>query len=84
MEFRNETEKKTHSIWCEVLNNPDIQLEDNFFDIGGNSLYAMLMLKKIEEVFQVEFEVADLFACKNVKETAEAIDKILYEHKGKA
>lgn len=73
--MNTKTEEKLLGIWREVLNNEDIGYEDNFFDVGGNSLYAMMLLNRIEDDFDVEVTVADLFECVNVREVAQVIDK---------
>jgi hypothetical protein len=33
-----ETERVVASIWCEVLNVPEVSVQENFFDLGGHSL----------------------------------------------
>lgn len=69
------TELQMLSIWREILENDEIGYEDNFFEAGGNSLYAMELLKRIQTDFKVEIAVADLFDCRNVREVAAVIEE---------
>lgn len=36
-------------VWCEILSVEQVNVHDNFFDIGGNSLSAMQVILKFEE-----------------------------------
>ncbi|MGA7436539.1 MAG: phosphopantetheine-binding protein, partial [Luteibacter sp.] len=38
---RNDLERRLCEIWQNVLGQPDVGIEDNFFDMGGNSLQIM-------------------------------------------
>ncbi|MGH9948693.1 MAG: amino acid adenylation domain-containing protein, partial [Pyrinomonadaceae bacterium] len=38
---KNKTEKKLAEIWCKLLDFDTIGINDNFFDLGGNSLLAI-------------------------------------------
>ena len=49
-------------VWREMLNRPDIGVEDDFFDIGGHSLLALRMLDAVERACGQRLPVATLFA----------------------
>lgn len=49
------------SIWKEVLEVEQVEHEDNFFDLGGNSLRAVQALLAIEAVCERELPVAFLY-----------------------
>ena len=36
-------------VWCEILGVEQVDVHDNFFDIGGNSLSTMQVILKFEE-----------------------------------
>jgi amino acid adenylation domain-containing protein len=46
---RNAVERTVLEVWRSVLERDDISIEDNFFDIGGDSLSALKMLLRLEE-----------------------------------
>jgi amino acid adenylation domain-containing protein len=48
---RNETEEKLVDIWKEILMLDKVGVEDDFFEIGGHSLPALMLLFKIDNHF---------------------------------
>jgi len=44
----NDCEQKLHAIWQEALKSSDIGIDDDFFEIGGTSLQALMVFAKIE------------------------------------
>ncbi|MBY0596360.1 non-ribosomal peptide synthetase [Bacillus bingmayongensis] len=68
----NETEKRLISIFSEILNisASQISIEDNFFDIGGNSFNIVELSHKILKEFHREISVLQLFQFTSVSEIA--------------
>ena len=58
---RNEIEVKIVKIWEEVLDLEQIGIEDNFFDLGGESIKAIQILSRIREEFEVDIPMSVLF-----------------------
>jgi acyl carrier protein len=55
------TEQKLVEIWHELLNaTGPIELDDDFFYIGGDSIGATLCVNRIQEVFQIEVSIAEM------------------------
>ncbi len=50
----DDCEKQLISIWRSLLDIPKIDVQDNFFDLGGNSLLAAQMIDQIERFFGVK------------------------------
>jgi len=50
---RNEIE----SIWKEVLQLDSINPDDNFFEIGGDSLSSLMLISQINKTFQINLKV---------------------------
>lgn len=73
--FENETEKILHRIWIDVLNVSHISCNQKFFEIGGNSLLLIKMLKLIREKFNVNITAGELFKLQTIRKIAEWIDK---------
>jgi FkbH-like protein len=61
-EGMTETERKLARIWSELLERVTIVPTDNFFDIGGHSLLAVLLLLRIREAFGVELSIDDVYS----------------------
>ena len=58
----SETELKLAQIWAELLEKPAVRRTDNFFDLGGHSLVAVLLLMRIRETFGVELSIDDVYS----------------------
>jgi amino acid adenylation domain-containing protein len=58
---RNKTEAKLISFWLELLHLREVALNQNFFDLGGDSLLAMQLLGRIRRQFHVDVPIRGLF-----------------------
>jgi surfactin synthase thioesterase subunit len=66
-------ERTIAQVWAEVLRTPHIGLDDNFFDLGGNSLLMILAYSKLRQVTSTTLSVLDLFRYPTVRLLAGAI-----------
>jgi amino acid adenylation domain-containing protein/non-ribosomal peptide synthase protein (TIGR01720 family) len=57
----NEMEKTIAAVWQEVLGLEKVGVNDNFFDIGGNSIKAISLNSKLNHVLEREISIAALF-----------------------
>lgn len=71
----NEVERKIYSLWKEILDVNSIPIDTSFFEIGGNSLNAVKLLGAIEETFDININISDIFEMKTIKKLAELIGK---------
>jgi FkbH-like protein len=58
----SETESRLAEIWRDLLETATVWRGDNFFDIGGHSLLAVLMIVRVKEAFGVELPVEDVYS----------------------
>ena len=75
---RDEIEKELAAIWSETLKISPIGCNDSFFELGGDSLLAITILHKIQDVFGVELPLRTIFELQTIKAIAEAIDNIYF------
>ncbi len=47
-------------IWSEVLNIDNLGVNDQFLDLGGNSLQAMQLVSRVRREFQIEITIQSL------------------------
>jgi amino acid adenylation domain-containing protein len=66
---RNEHEARIAGIWSEVLGIPDIGINDNFFDLGGESFKAFRVVGRIGG----GIGVTELFKYPTVRQLAERV-----------
>jgi non-ribosomal peptide synthetase component F len=67
---------RIHRIWCEVLDFDGIDVRDNFFDVGGDSLRAVALAGRLRED-GLDVSAADIFAYQTIEELSEACAKQL-------
>ncbi len=58
-------------IWRQLLKHGKISLDDNFFDVGGNSLTAVVLISEINKVFHTEIPVVKLFQYPTIRSFAQ-------------
>jgi amino acid adenylation domain-containing protein len=73
-ETQNEIEKKVLRIWREVLKINNIGLNDDFFDIGGNSLKIIEVANKLGKIYP-EISVAKLFSYSTIFELSNFLNQ---------
>ena len=72
------TEAEIHQIWTEILPAAPQTVDDDFFDLGGQSLHLVLFLQQIYERHGVDLPVAELFTREfSVRRTAQAVHRLL-------
>jgi len=67
----NETEQKTAAIWQDVLGLAKVGRDDNFFDLGGDSLRLMRVHSRLRQAFNKDITMVDLFRCTTVRALAQ-------------
>lgn len=68
---KTDLEKMIASVWEEVLSLPRVGLEDQFFEIGGNSLSLIQVHNKLRRMLEKDFSITLLFQAPTVGQLAE-------------
>ena len=68
---RSDLEQRIAAIWCEVLGLDQVGVDDNFFDLGGNSLLLMRLRSLLGGRLQQELPVTDLFGFPTIRTLAQ-------------
>jgi amino acid adenylation domain-containing protein len=66
-----EVEEQLVEIWSQLLDVETIGVNDNFFDLGGNSVRLIRMADIINKRFPVEVKVVELFHLNTISQLAE-------------
>ena len=74
-----DTEDALAGIWSEILNVEKIGVDDNFFELGGHSLTATQALSRVQESFDVEVPLREIFENPTIKTIAQLIDEAIVE-----
>ena len=67
---RNELEAQLAQLWESVLAVVPIGMDDDFFDLGGESLHAFALISRVQRDLGVTLSPRDLFACSSVSAMA--------------
>ncbi len=70
---RTAVEERLAGIWCTVLGVNAPGLNDNFFDLGGNSLLATRLLAQVKEVLGVDLNPAVLLHAPTIGQLAATV-----------
>jgi acyl carrier protein len=54
IEPRTSVERELAAIWTELLQLPQVSMEDQFFKVGGHSLVASQIVSRIRELYDLE------------------------------
>jgi len=78
---RDEIEIKLVGLWSEILGVPhtSISIDDDFFQVGGHSLNATILVSRIHKMFNVEMPLSEAFIRPTAGEMAEYIRQASYK-----
>jgi acyl carrier protein len=69
---RNELERKMADTWSEVLEIPQIGIDDDFFGSGGDSLKAIKVVTKLE----LGIKIVDLYTYPTIRKLSDNLQKL--------
>lgn len=70
-------ETTLYNIWSEILNRTHFGKQDSFFNLGGNSLAAMMVRNKLENAFKLKLSIVALFQHTTIRQLAGHIMSLL-------
>ncbi|NEW06407.1 amino acid adenylation domain-containing protein [Paenibacillus sp. SYP-B3998] len=73
---RTPAEAKLARIWRAVLGLGKVGAKDNFFDLGGHSLRATMMVSKLHKEENISLSLRDVFLSPVLEEMAELISRM--------
>ncbi|HKR55554.1 MAG TPA: FkbM family methyltransferase, partial [Gemmatimonadales bacterium] len=73
-----ETERTLAGIWTDLLKVEGVGVDDDFFDLGGDSLLAIRAVSRIRDVFRVDLQTGALFE----NSTLDALAKLVADSGG--
>ena len=74
---RTPTEQRVTAIVASLLGLDSIGVKDNFFYLGGNSLFGTQVIARLQETFEVELPLLRLFDCPTVAALAAEVERLL-------
>ena len=68
---RNDKEEKIANVWKKILGVEQVGINDNFFDLGGNSIKAILFVAQLNSLYKLNIEISTLFKNPEIKTLAQ-------------
>jgi acyl transferase domain-containing protein len=68
------TEQAVSLLFTEMLGLQDVDPDDSFFDLGGDSLVATRLVARVGELFPVALDLRSMYVAPSVRELASLID----------
>lgn len=70
------TEKNLAKVWCDLLQLDKVGVNDNFFDLGGNSLLALNLVVELQEQYNYQLPVTKIYQLLTIKKIAAFLDGV--------
>lgn len=71
---QSDIEQKLADIWGEILGLNSVGVNDNFFDLGGNSLLIVQLISQVRVAFNMPLTVRTVFDTPTIAELARHIE----------
>ncbi len=71
---RTNTEQRVSEIWKKAMKWDSVSVQDDFFESGGNSLIAVVMINRINREFNCNLPLYALFEASTIEKLAHKID----------
>ncbi|MCM2442239.1 acyltransferase domain-containing protein [Agrobacterium vitis] len=68
-------ERKVKMVWTELLGIPNIKTDSGFTEIGGSSLAAIKLVRRLNVTFGITLRVRDVLEASDIKAQAALIEK---------
>ncbi len=79
VEPESDVQRVLTAMWADTLGLDKVGIDDDFFDLNGNSLIAVQLVARIREQFQVDLTVAGLFEARTSRALAGTIEELIVQ-----
>lgn len=70
---RNSVELRLLDIWIDIFGHENISITDDFFEIGGHSIMAVMLMDTIRKIFNKEYMISYLLTNSTIERLATGI-----------
>lgn len=72
---------RIHNLWQAMLRTSEITLDDNFFDLGGESILALKVVSRLRKDFGVPLPLQTIFEQPTIRALSQEIVRLLQERR---
>jgi len=72
---RSDLERTLTQLWQRILKVPEVGLDQNFFDLGGDSLLLVAVHSNLQKSLQTQIPVTDLFEFPTIRKLAQHLTR---------
>jgi aspartate racemase len=69
-------ERRIADIWKEVLGLEKLEVHENFFNLGGQSLKAIQIINRIRKIYNISLPIQSIFDCPTITGLAQTVEEI--------
>jgi amino acid adenylation domain-containing protein len=80
--YATELEEAIAELWRRVLRVSDTGLDDNFFDLGGDSLLLVAVHSNLQKLLNRQIPITDLFEFTTIRKLASRLDGVANANPG--
>lgn len=67
------------ALWRDFFDDADVELDDSFFSLGGNSLMAVALVRRMKDELSYRITLKEFFRAPTVRAVAGAVQKVPVE-----
>src|SRR6266850_6459221 len=71
----SELERTLAQLWQRILKVPEVGLDQNFFDLGGDSLLLVAVHSNLQKALQTQVPITDLFEFSTIRKLAQHLSR---------
>ena len=70
----SDIQEQIKKIWQEILETEeDIDVNETFFELGGNSMLASVLIEGINDIYNCEMQLMDIYSYNTIAEMSEFV-----------
>jgi len=74
---QTKTEQIMLKVWQDVLGQQDLSIDDEFFNVGGDSLQTLPLVYKLRQEFSIDVPITSVFSSPSLQGLSLVVDQIL-------
>lgn len=73
-QLKSQIYEQLQKLWCDLLERPQINIQDDFFDSGGSSMQVIEMLWSVSTMFGKDIDHTEFFKDPCIRKLGELLE----------